>query len=64
MDPKYTAAAIEIFERYETYLGGERHGNQDRESCVTTIALIIKKHDRLPEFIAEALNSGDGSYRP
>jgi len=38
-------------------LGGTSH-------YIETIALIIKKHDRLPDFITEALNSGDGVYRP
>lgn len=37
-------AAVEIFERYETWLGDERHGNQDRECCINTIALIIDSH--------------------
>ena len=64
MTDKYKDAATEIFDRYETWLGSERHGNQDRGSCIETIALIIKKHDRLPDFIIEALNSGDGVYRP
>lgn len=58
-------AAEEIFDRYEVWLGGERHGNQDRECCIETIALIIHKHTGgPPEWLSQALNEGDGAYRP
>ena len=43
------AAAAEIFQRYEIWLGGERHGNQDRESCIETLALIVEKHTGEPQ---------------
>ena len=56
-------AAEEIFERYETWLGSSFHGNQDKESCIQTIALIIQKYGQpTPEWLNEALNSGDGTY--
>lgn len=59
------AATTEIFDRYEIWLGDERHGNQDRWSRIETIALIIHKHTGgTPKWLSEALNSGDGVYRP
>lgn len=62
---EYEKAAAEIFDRYKTWLGGEAHGNQDEWSCVQTITLIIKKHcGGAPGWLSEALNSGDGVYRP
>lgn len=58
-------AAAEIFDRYKIWLGDPYHGNQDRDCCIKTIALIIRKHEPgLPDSIQQALNSGDGSYRP
>ena len=42
-------AATEIFERYETWLGGAKHGNQDESSCRATIAAIIDKFMSQPE---------------
>lgn len=59
------AAATEVFDRYEIWLGGENHGNQDRWSCIETIALIIHKHTGgTPQWLSQALNEGDGVYRP
>ena len=58
-------AATEIYRKYERYLGAEHMGNQDESCCIQTIAEIISKHcDGPPAFLTEALNSGDGLYRP
>ena len=59
------AAATEIFDRYEHWLGNEAHANQDRWSCIETMAMIIEKHTGgTPSWLSETLNSGDGVYRP
>lgn len=60
-----TQAATEIFEKYERYLGAENMGNQDRDCCIQTISEIVEKHcGGTPAFMSEALNSGDGTYKP
>ena len=62
---KCDQAALEIFKKYERYLGAEYMGNQDKDCCIQTISAIIAKHfGGTPEWLSEALNSGDGSYRP
>jgi hypothetical protein len=35
-------AAKAIFKRYKRWLGDPAHGNQDEDSCIGTIALIIQ----------------------
>lgn len=58
-------AAVEIYSKYERYLGAEHMGNQDEDCCIHTIADIISRHlDGPPAYLVEALNSGDGTYRP
>lgn len=58
-------AAIEIYREYERYLGAEHMGNQDEDCCIRNMAEIISKHcGGPPAFLTEALNSGDGTYRP
>jgi len=58
-------AAEAIWKKYERYLGAVNVANQDMTCCVQTIAEIISAHcDGAPEYLSEALNSGDGVYRP
>jgi len=62
---QYEKAAEEIVGKYGKWLCSEKHGNQDEDCLISTIALIIKKHcGGLPLDIQEALNSGDGTYKP
>lgn len=58
-------AAAEIVSQYEDYLCSELFGNQDKWCVTETIAMIIEKHTSgEPAWLSEALNSGDGVYRP
>lgn len=62
---EYKRAATEVYKKYERYLGAPNMGNQDEDCCIQTIAEIIKRHcGGTPEFLSEALNSGDGTYKP
>lgn len=58
-------AATEIVKKYDRYLLAENMANQDEWSVTETIALIIEKHTGgTPAYLSEALNSGDGTYKP
>jgi len=58
-------AAQDIWNKYARYLEAPHMGNQSESACKQTIAEIISRHcDGEPAWLNEALNSGDGVYRP
>lgn len=63
--PRAYRAAEAIIKRYRKWLIDEGQANQDYDCCLTEIAEIVSMHcDVIPDHIAEALNSGNGTYKP
>jgi hypothetical protein len=62
---KEKIALWDAVNRYVQACGGNTCApNSEREKAVVAVERIVEKITALPDSIQEALNSGDGTYRP